>query len=153
MTWQTSLRSRDLAKIGQIAYPIHRSMGLAIEILWYQCGKISPKIKGEITIWTFSDLWPISRSGQRPAENFIPTNLYRRYASIMVWMNFGRLLLGLHIIRTFICPFCYVIFCHNSMTAWYMISCIMIWAIRPMTYLPTEFHWDILKTERNIIIV
>ena len=42
--------SRDLAKIGQIAYPIHWSMGLGIEILWYQFGNISLKIEGEITI-------------------------------------------------------------------------------------------------------
>ena len=44
----TSLRPCDLAKIGHIAYPQHMSMGLGIEILWYQFGKICNRIEGEI---------------------------------------------------------------------------------------------------------
>ena len=34
------------------------------------------------------------------------------------------------------------------LTAWHILSYIMIWAIRPMTHLPTKFHWDIFKNER-----
>ena len=48
-------------------------------------------------------------------------------------------------IRTFICPFCYDIFCHNSMTACHMMSKMIIWAIGPMAYVPTKFHWDSFK--------
>ena len=119
VTWQTTLRSRDLAKIGQIAYPVHTSMGLGIEILWYQVGKISQKIEGEIAFWTFSDLWPISRSGQRSSEKIIPTNSQARYASIMVWINCGHLFLGLHNSDIHLSIFS-IIFCHISMTACHM---------------------------------
>ena len=48
-------------------------------------------------------------------------------------------------IRTFICPFCYDIFCHNSMTTCHMMSKMMRWAIGPMAYVPTKFHWDSFK--------
>ena len=40
-----------------------------------------------------------------------------------------------------------IIFCHISMTACHMMSKMMIWAIGPMAYVPTKFHWDILKNE------
>ena len=43
---QYGIRSRDLAKIGQIAYPPRYLKGLDIEILWYQFGTISKKKPG-----------------------------------------------------------------------------------------------------------
>ena len=55
-------------------------------------------------------------------------------------------------IRTFICPFCYDIFCHNSMTACHMMSKMEIWAIGPMAYVPTKFHWDSFKRRWNLTI-
>ena len=33
-----------------------------------------------------------------------------------------------------------------------MMSYIMIWAIGPMAHVPTKFHWDILKNERDMTI-
>ena len=143
MTWQTTLRSRDLAKIGQIAYPIHRSMGLAIEILWYQSGKISRKIKGEITIWTFSDLWPISRSGQRSAENFIP-KIFRAECKYHGMNEFWPSLPGtsqfvhsfVHFVSTFsvIFQWQHDIFCHTS---WYEL--LGPWPIFPPSFI--EISW------------
>ena len=44
----TSLRSCDLAKIGHIAYsPPEHFQGLGIEILWYQFGEISKKLRAK----------------------------------------------------------------------------------------------------------
>ena len=64
----------------------------------------------------------------------------------MVWMNFAHLFLGLHNSYINLSIFS-IIFCHISMTACHMMSKMMIWAIGPMAYVPTKFHWDILKNE------
>ena len=64
----------------------------------------------------------------------------------MVRMNFAYLFLALHNSYIHLSIF-YYIFCHNSMAAWHILSYIMIWALRPMTHMPTKFHWDILKNE------
>ena len=60
--------------------------------------------------------------------------------------DFAHLFLGLHNSYINLSIFS-IIFCHISMTACHMMSKMMIWAIGPMAYVPTKFHWDILKNE------
>ena len=141
MTWQKSLRSRGLAKIGQIAYPPRYLKGLDIEILWYQFGKLSKKNREELGFKRFLtfDLYLGQVKGQRKISN--TKNVQGREPSIMVWMNFAHLFLGLHNSYIHLSIFS-LIFCHISMTACHMISKMMIWAIGPMAYVPTKFHWD-----------
>ena len=62
----------------------------------------------------------------------------------MVWMNFAHLFLGLHNAYINLSIFS-LIFCHISMTACHMMSKMIIWAIGPMAYVPTKFHWDSFK--------
>ena len=62
----------------------------------------------------------------------------------MVWMNCSHLFMGLHNSYINLSIFSRI-FCHISMTACHMMSKMMIWAIGPMAYVPTKFHWDSFK--------
>ena len=62
----------------------------------------------------------------------------------MVWVNCSHLFMGLHNSYINLSIFSRI-FCHISMTACHMMSKMMIWAIGPMAYVPTKFHWDSFK--------
>ena len=143
MTWQTNLRSRDLAKIGQIVYPQRSFKRLGIVILWYQSGKISQKTQGGVGFKRFLtfDLY----LGQVKGQGRISYIKMFRAGSQVSWYEWILPISSWDFtIRTFICPFFstfsviiqwqHDIFCHTS---WYEL--LGIWPLCPPSFI--EISW------------
>ena len=67
----------------------------------------------------------------------------------MVGMSFAYLSLVLHNSYIYLSIFQHI-FCHNSLTAWQILSSITIWAIGPMAHVPAKFHPDIFNIKTKL---